>query len=355
MAINTVNVTNTAELIAALADAVNQPISCININTDVIEIGVPLFLPKTLNTLSKTLVINGNGAVITPINGFSLTALMQRVPQNQAEATSGGMDNCKFIIRDLCFIGKNTTGNGIDLGATVGSVIENCTFKTMSTAIYLRYAPMTQVTNCNTINISGMSFVVDRGNWTNATNSNSQSGNVRFQNCRTNNTNSAYATYAIYVANNVVIDQCVIEGGSPQYHVYFDAMGNSAVQAFNLSNIQISAYASVASIKVKLAGGYAKLSGIYTDVDMTLVSAESTAPYPHLYIENIPILTAGTKFENLGSVVWSFDEVYSGETIFSAIRWIGGCNIPFYRYSEYFNPSKGIVTNLMKVNNKTIS
>jgi len=90
-------------------------------------------------------------------------------------------------------------------------------------------------------------------------------------------------------------------------------------------------------------------------VDMTLVSAESAGGYPHLYVENVPWISTGTRFETLGaSVVWSFNEVAQGENIFTISRWNNGV-VPYFYYSEYFNESKGIITNLMKVNNKTIS
>lgn len=352
MANNTVNVNNATELVAALANAVSQPISCINIMVDVIQIAGPLYLPKTLATPSKTLIINGNGATIQPSGLTALPVLIQRVPSNQVEAT-GSMDDYKFVIRDLNFNGKNG-GVGLELGASVGSVVENCTFSNLITGLYLKYCPSTKVMNC-TANVGGMGFVASYGDWTNATTQNTQSGNTRFEQCRVNVNNGGYAGFVIHAANNVVLDQCVVEGGTPNYHVFFDSIGSPLVKSLTIRNMYLDATASLAGLKLRLAGGYAKIDGLYSQLDMTLVSAESAGGYPHLYVENVPWMSSGTRFETLGSaVVWSFKEILYGEQLSSTMKWVNG-TVPYFYYSEYFNESKGIITNLMKVNNKTIS
>lgn len=352
MANNTVNVSNQVELQAALSNAISQPISCINITADVILLTSTLYLPKTLASLSKTLVINGNGATIEPSGSTVLTTLMDRSPLSQVEAT-GGMDACKFVIKDLQFNGKTGSGTGLELGASIGSTIQNCSFKSLTTGISLKYCPMTKITGCTASSIGGMCFVVGYGSWTGATTQNTQSGNTRFEQCRAST--GGYGCFVIYASNNVVIDQCVVDSGSPNYHIYFDSIGSPLVKSFTVTNTQLSSPATLAGIKLKLAGGFAKIDGLYSDVDMTLVSAESAGGYPHLYVENVPWISTGTRFETLGaSVVWSFNEVAQGENIFTISRWNNGV-VPYFYYSEYFNESKGIITNLMKVNNKTIS
>jgi hypothetical protein len=97
----------------------------------------------------------------------------------------------------------------------------------------------------------------------------------------------------------------------------------------------------------------------------TLIRAYSSVTNysnPHLYVENIPFMHNNVKFETVGGiilgctpavpsdvVVWDFKEIYDGQNIFSATRWIGGY-VPYYRYAEFFNESKKIITNSITVN-----
>lgn len=353
MAANTINVTNQTQLQTALSSAANQPITCINITNDLIQINASLTLPKTLFAPGKTLIINGNGATIQPI-GASLGTLMSRIPVNQSEAT-GSMDSCRFIIKDLTFNGKTGVGTGIDLGASTGSVIENCTFKSLTSGVIARYSRLTRIINCVANGIGGVAFQIDKGNWAGSTTTNSQSGHCRIEQCRVVYGNGSYAGVAVYASTGVEVNQCVMEGGSTQYHIFYDSYGNENVKSFFVNNVEFNIPASIAAVKLKLAAGYAKVSGIQTDMDMTLVAAEAAAGYPHLYVENIPFISSGTKFETMGAaVVWSFNEVYQGDQIFNVSRWTNGV-VPYYRYSEYFNQSKAIITDSMKVNNNTIS
>lgn len=361
MPANTVNVTTAAQLQAALLNAASQPISCINITDNLIAIASTLVLPKTLATISKTLVINGNGATIQPSPAGGLPVLMQRLPLNQAPEANN-MLSYRFIIRDLYFNGKVGSGVGLELGASMGSVIENCTFKSLSIAVDLKNCPMTSIRNCIATSIGGIAYSIGYGNWAGATTNNSQSSNTKIEMSFAETSpgapgscNNGLSCFAIYASNNVMLDHCTVGGGNPNYHVLFDSIGSSIVNSFHINNMEFKTPASIAGVKLKLANGFAKLDGLYSNVDMTLVSAESVAGFPHLYVENVPWVSNGTRFETLGAnVVWSFNEVYDGEMIFSTTKWVGSV-VPFYRYSEAFIESKQIVTNLMKVNNKTIS
>lgn len=354
MAANTVNVSTQSEFQNALNSAVTNPISCINVISDVITLTAPLTLPKTLANQSKRLIINGNGATIRPADNTDLTALILRAASTQTEALNT-MQSQAFHIRDLMFDGRGRTIYGIDLAATYAASIENCSFKSSQFGAYLRFALMTRVINCLTNNISNTAFVADMGNWTGATNSNSQSNHTRYEQCRVFNAQNAFAGFALYAASGIVIDQCISEGGQVQNHIVFDSKGSTVVKDFTLRNTHLESVATGAGIKIRMSGGYATLSDIYSQYDMVLVDAEAAFGYPHLYVKNVPWLTAGTRFKTTGTnVIWSFEEVYQPDTLFNTTKWVGGV-VPYYRYNEYFNQSKGILTNEMRVNNKLIS
>jgi hypothetical protein len=266
MAANTINVTNQTQLQTALSSAANQPITFINITNDLIQINAPLSLPKTLFAPGKTLVINGNGATIQPIGG-ALNTLMERLPVNQGEAT-GSMDSCKFIIKDLTFNGKTGVGTGIDLGASTGSVIENCTFKSLANGVIARFCRLTRIINCVANNVGGVAFQIDKGNWAGSTTSNSQSGYCRIEQCRIVYGSGSYAGIAVYASGGVEINQCIMEGGSTQYHIFYDSYNNNSVRSFFVNNLQFNIPATVTAMKLKLGSGYAKVNGIQTDMDV---------------------------------------------------------------------------------------
>lgn len=356
MAANVVNVSTQAEFQQALNNASTTPISCINIINDTIELTAPLTLPKTLRATSKRLIINGNGATIKPANTLTGTipALIIRQAANQSEALNT-MQSQSFHFNDLLLDGRGVAISGIDLAATYASSINNCSFKSSQFGLYLRFGLMTRVINCLSNGITGSAFVADKGNWTGANNVNSQSNHTRFEQCRVFNLQSAFAAFAIYASSGIVLDQCISEGNQPNYHIFFDSQGSTVVKDFTVRNTHIESVATVAGIKVRLAGGYATLSDIYSQYDMVLIDAEAATGYPHLYVKNIPWLTSGTQFKTTGTaVIWSFEETFQPDTLFNASRWVGGV-IPFYRYSEFFNQSKRILTNSMRVNNNTIS
>lgn len=356
MAANRVTVSTQAEFQQALNNAGTSPISCIDIVNDVIELTSPLIIPKTLNAPSKRLIINGNGATIKPANTLTGTipALIMRQAANQNEALNI-MQSQSFHFNDIMFDGRGVATVGIDLAATYGSSVINCSFKSLQTGLHLRFGLMARVVNCLANAITGSAFVADMGNWTGANNVNSQSNHTRFEQCRVFNLQGAFAAFAIYAASGIVLDQCISEGNRPNYHVFFDSKGSTVVKDFTMRNTHLESVATIAGIRLRLAGGYATISDVYSQYDMVLIDAEAATGYPHVYVKNVPWLTGGTQFKTTGTaVVWSFEEMYQPEQLFNTTRWVGGV-IPFYRYNEFFNQSKQIITNSMKVNNKTIS
>ena len=101
--LNKVIVTNESQLQTALTNAATQPISCITIEDDIIELTAPLVLPKTLNARSKQLIIEGNGTTLAPNIGSTLTHLMRRTPANQTEALNT-MQSHAFFFRNINFV-----------------------------------------------------------------------------------------------------------------------------------------------------------------------------------------------------------------------------------------------------------
>ena len=379
---NKVIVTSLATLNAALVAAATNSTTCISIEVaagDTLNTPSPIVLPPTLGNASKKLIIEGNGTRIRPatvagIPGQSL--MMRKNPALDSKA-------CSFIIRDLEFDGRggtSTNTSGLELCNSTDSIIENCLFYDVKNGLVLRNDYNTTVNNCSVVNHSGNAFETNYGDWVGATEINSYTNKVTFNQCRHFgfNASSSYGWY-LNLTPGIDMNNSISEG-KVLTSVYFDSLGYSsvglptagfAVNNLNITNISIAGVSTVGQgIRLKLADGYAKISGLHVNTSGILIYADAYAvagaSNPHLYVENIPYLNNAAKFQTVGGVVvgcpvpepsdvvvWEFKEVYDGNTIFGAARWIGGY-IPYHRYAEYFQESKKITTNSITVNGNPI-
>lgn len=359
MPTNRVSVTNQVQFQTALNNAAVQPISYIDIEVDKILLTSPLILPQTLGSPGNQLIINGAGCTLEATVAGAITHLM-KVDTPGSQITANNMLANRFIIRDLTFNGRNANTIGLELHATSGSEVHDCRFVGCSTSFTAQYSPGTRVTNCFSSNAAGIGFEFTKGNYPGQLQSKFLgSPNSRLEQCRVHHPASSYAAVNIIASGNVVLDQVTSDKGSPQYHIYFDSNSYDGANTVVMNNLQLYTAATTAGIKLKLYDGYAKINNLIHYSDQILIDAESQFDYPKVYVEYMPNITSGTIFKTGGQcgasdVIWSFYETQIGEDIFSPTRWDGN-NVPVYRYSEYFNNSKGIVTNYMKVNNNVIS
>ena len=106
--------------------------------------------------------------------------------------------------------------------------------------------------------------------------------------------------------------------------------------------------------------------------DSMIINSSSTKGFVDLYVYNIPYINPGGIFATDAGVIlpnancsappttgtiWEFKETFDAVNIFSATRWYNSA-IPYYRLSDNFSfssRSKNYLTNLMLINNKTVS
>jgi hypothetical protein len=353
-----VAVTNQVQLQTALDNAQSQAISYIDIAVDKITLTSPLIIRQTIGSPGNQVIINGAGCTIEAAIGSSLSYLMQvEPPTNQAQAAS--MLSNRFILRDITFNGRNNNTIGLELSATQGSEVHDCRFIGCSIGLNLLYAPMTRVTNCYFNGSSGISVNISFlfNNQVNAPTLGS--AHTRVEQCTIINKSGSLAGVYISSSGNVVLDQLNFEGVNPDYHVYFSSNFQAAANNIVMRNLSMKTSAIQSAIKLLLTDGYAQISNVSHYTDQVLIDAEAQANYPKVYVEYLSNITSGTQFKTGGAcgasdVIWSFYETQDGANIFIPTYWVGG-NVPQYRYSEYFDNSKGIVTNYMKVNNNVIS
>lgn len=389
MPTNRVTVSNAVQLQQALTDAATQPISVIRIDQDIINITTPLILPSTLFTPGKHLVIQGNGTTIQPNVPGAVTHLMRvnnpQSPNALDYGTANTMLNNRFTIQDITFNGRNSNVVGLELTATKQSEIRNCRFIACNAkSISLLYAPETRVLGCYSFGCSGIGIEVAQAILSNVPPVMQNQGLfgspfTRIQNCIIENESGTFAAISVVGSGNCIISQFISRPKAPRYHIYFDSNGYVDANSIFIDNVsfEVGPPAPIqpvgvisttgAGIKLKMLGGFAKISGIVTNGYSTvapLISAESSltnpqATLPRVFVEHYPIIYQNIKFETGGAcsddnVIWSFFDVDDGRNIFVPSRWVNTV-VPTYRKSEYFDNSNEIVTNSMKVNNNVIS
>jgi parallel beta-helix repeat protein len=377
-------VTDEATLQAALNSAVTSPITCISLEPlvgDTISVANAIFLPRTLANASNKLIIEGNGITLRPTSPLGLPGNSILYRKNPAQDNTSS----SFIIRDIKFDGRNRTTSGLELCNATDSIIENCTFSDVVNGLVLRNDYNTTVNNCSVLNHSGYAYAVDFGDWQIFPNVTTYSRKVTFNECRQFgfDAGTSYGWYFNGVTGAAMYE-CTSEGKN-YMPIFFDSLGlasvlsaftnTPAVSNFNVTNFTIagSIGSTGAGIRLKLIDGYAKITGLHTTTGGTLIyasaysdSSAGASPNPHLYVENIPYLNGTAKFQTDGGitigcpipepsnvVVWEFKEVYDGNIIFSATRWVNSL-IPYHRYAEYFQESKKITTNSITVNGNPI-
>lgn len=359
MAATKIIVTNLASFINALNTASNQDTTCISIELpgpNVLNLSNTITLPTVLGNTRNQLIIEGNGVKIKAGNIWPAPSvpLMNR---------GSSVTNTSYIIRDINFEGSNNC-NGLELNNCIDSVIENCRFFSVNVGLALYECNNFTIKNCQAQSNNAYGYYIVNSNVGSISNSKFIAPN-----------NSGTSTgYYIFGSNAVSMYDCSSTGVANK-HIQFDSNGRTDVNSFSMKNINLDDWTNI-GIDLALSTGYVKIDGLNTinsgiGSEKPLINASAftlPAPYPHLYVENVPFLAVPAKFQTTNAVppncptvpqgntvVWSFKEVYTnGGDLFSVGKWVQGL-IPYYRYSEVFDPSKTIVTNYMKVNTNIIS
>lgn len=290
---------------------------------DNIALTASLDLPKSTTSLSKQLVIDLGGNTISDGSSAGLPYLIGRIPSDQTEALNT-MQSWALVLQNGALRGKTGTGTLVQLGATFNSRLVSLRLDNANVGIWLKFCLMTKVENVVTAGISNESFFIDRGDWTNATMSNSQSNHTELDNCRVFNKGGNFAAYRVRGCSGIEIGNSISEGASPQWHIYFDSQANTVVKDFKLNKIHIESPATLGGVYFRMSAGAANIDGVYSLYDNNLFVAESAGGPAELNIKNVPWLTSGTKFQSIGNTKWTFEDVYDGANVLNATRWVNG-------------------------------
>jgi len=321
-----------SELKLALAD---KSVTCINLYNDITLTSEANIL-NAFNNPARMLNIVGNGCSLIDGTATGLKYLIGRTFATQADADAA--QSYAVNISKLGLIGNGKTGIGIDLGSTYNSVIEQCSFTSLGTGLWLRFALMTAVRNCMFTNNLTNGAVSDMGNWTGASNSNSQSNHTRFEQCRVFAADNSNAGFKFFAVSGNLVEQCIVEGGKVVNAIDFDSNGSGVVKDFTIHLTHVETTCQNAIMKVRQDDGYVQVDKVFSQYKNVMVDATASA-YPKIFVSNVPYLPTGSQFKwNSGGIRWVFNNMPSTFDASVATNWANGA-APSYSRQDYHDPN----------------
>jgi len=182
---------------------------------------------------NRLLVLEGNGSVMLVSAG--ITAIDRAWPD--ANNTSTNWKAWRPMIRNLVFIGDDTTATAIKLRQVAGSEISNCDFQNLNAGIILVSGLWCTIARCNADScLSPFQIIagVDDG-VLNATQTNSASNVCTLNQCRAAPTNVNAVSFTIKHAANLVMNSCSSEGSDCDSMVDIDDSTGGYVLGTNVT------------------------------------------------------------------------------------------------------------------------
>lgn len=265
-------------------------------------------------------IIDGNGCTISTYGSNAPFNVFQRIPADQAEATTLIEYSVVFKNFSATSWGSSWVNSGYSflfLGASSNAIIENINLVNYDIGIRLEYCPNATVRNIYTSGVKTRSVYIKSGSWLNATLTNSNSNNAAVYQMQVEDTNSQLAALSFAGVNNAVVSQFWLKGpGVPSYGIWWDSLNNTEAKNLRIMDTYLSVATSVAGIYTKmLADGLAIVDGLYNSAVQTVVSTEMYSGTGDVYFSNSTVWPVGSKMSNVGTVKWDFKAVNFGPGI----------------------------------------
>ena len=278
----------------------------------------------TVEKYAKNFQIDGNYCNL--ISTGTTDIITRPMPTNMTDANT--MVELKYTIKNITLTGTSTQV-GINMQPSYGAYYQNVNCYSLQESIHLRFALRTTIDNCFATNcVSG--WIVDKGNWSGASNSNSQSNHTTIKSCRYfGNGNVAIG---IYAASGCVIEDCIIEGTSVRVGIDVDGNSSTVVKDITIRNTHFECVsgATEAFIKIRLGGGIATIDKVFGQYASILIDAGATSGYLNVVLSNVPywVFKGGKAFNNAGNVSWVFlyndNPLYTNTPSTTVPTWFNG-------------------------------
>ena len=373
-------------------------------------------LPKKIAHPSKKVIIQGNNSTILAKSGQT-QPLLSRAFTIASPPSSFTDLRDQIVIQDLNLYGQpasNPNIEGLRIEGASNVIIDNCNFSALGYGLILSCVQTAMVNNCIAQDIFVTAYTATSTpgvGWNTGQFlvGNTYSRNITFNKCTSSLNKDALYGFLIQKTANAILNDCLATGSSSGtvHHVLFDAQGgisngiypgggDQLINNFNIYNITInspvkgntdncsetsgSIYSGslirvIAAGSTVASGSYVKIDGLHMNPGVgssIIIDASSSTGFNTLYAYNIPYINSGGKFVTDGGVilanincstppdsgtVWEFKETFDANNIFGSGKWVNSV-VPFYRLSDNFSfssRSKNYLTNLMLINNKTVS
>ncbi len=253
-------------------------------------------------------LIEGNGCVLKGKNGIHI---FNRIPEDQKEALNKMM-NTRFIIQHFTF---QEGDKGINLGATYGSKITDCSFlKQKVAAIDIQFGLMTTIENCMATLCDKDNFLLRCGTDWGGNCVNSQSNHSHIKACRVYAKKGANTAYYVEGSNGITLEDIISEGyGGIKKSVYVTNKGNSISHLFTIRNFHMEHTPLEAGIHLDF-NGHVTIDGLFfqtADTDFPVI--KTTQKSATNTLKNIPYFVKGSIIQNQGhlwGIIWNLEDCH---------------------------------------------
>jgi hypothetical protein len=286
-------------------------------------------LTVDLDHFNFAIVGNRNARIqVTTTN--PITVIKRRTPVNNAEALNTGTF-AKWDITGLTIEGKNNQ-IGIDCGPQYNANISNNYFDGLRRGVHAKFALFSKFKDNMYINcIDGI--IVDIGDWTDATNFNSQSNSCevsgRYYGNSATATTGKVATggtpFGFFGVSGGWLHDFIVEGVSAGTAVHFDGLGSTVVKDFTIErgHIECTQGFSVAALSLRILGGTITIDKMFGQYAALFMKAESQTGLGNIVVKNVPFwLPKNGKHFNTTNISMHFDRNEAFRGISSAM-WEG--------------------------------
>lgn len=266
-----------------------------------------------------SIVIYGNYAMIQSTDNGSYDLLTRQAPTDNGDANVM-INSSRTTIGQLLLKG-GLNQIGINLGPMYQGTFVNVNGFGLKTCIHLRFDLQADVSYCNATNCTN-GFIADMGNWSGASNSNSQSNHTTFRGChyygdgRDINNNVVGVGFAAIASSGVTFLDCIVEGYEVKYGILIDSKGSTVVKNGTITNCHVECINGTPQgsfIHWKPNGGILHVSKVFGQYGGLMIEVDNqTGAYPTVILDEVvwwvPLNVSGVnKFFKSNGCTWQFN------------------------------------------------
>lgn len=223
--------------------------------------------------------VYGNWGMIESLSGGTYDLITRTAPTDNNDANVM-INNSYTHFNDLLLKG-GLSQIGINIYSTYGATYHNVRGFNLKTVIHLRFSLQTDLNYCYATNCTN-GMIADMGNWSGATNSNSQSNHTTFTSCHYygdgENAGGSIvgSAFQAIASSGCTFNDCIVEGASVLYGILIDSKGSAVVKTGYIKNCHVECVNGTAGSFINWipAGGILTIDGIFGQYAGIMVSVD---------------------------------------------------------------------------------